>query len=244
MTVNKGGIVLNRDAKEHHTRPAVDPLFRSAADYHGVRTMGVILTGDLNDGTEGLDRIKRAGGRTLAQDPREAVAPGMPQHAILRGAADEVAILVDIPARVVAWCESMHGAAVTRDVLHVVPAPDGAASPGDDDRTVFVCPTCKGSLRRTGELPDGFACYTGHRFNLQTLGWAQNRQTDEALWTAYRALCEKSFLNWLLVEEARSLGNEGDAARHEERASESERLAAIVRAVASRAGGTLAVPEG
>ncbi|WP_078023140.1 chemotaxis protein CheB [Luteibacter rhizovicinus] len=45
-------------------------------------------------------RIRRAGGRTLAQDPREAVAPGMPQHAILRGAADEVAILADIPARV------------------------------------------------------------------------------------------------------------------------------------------------
>ena len=68
--------------KEHHTRPAADPLFRSAATAYGVRVVGVVLTGCGKDGVSGLTAIEAAGGVGLVQDPQEAEMPSMPQNAI------------------------------------------------------------------------------------------------------------------------------------------------------------------
>jgi two-component system chemotaxis response regulator CheB len=90
MTFHDGRFRLSRGAKEHYTRPAVDPLFRSAADWHGRRVIGVILTGSGDDGVSGLIAIKAAGGLSLAQDPDEATNDSMPQHAIRRDHVDGV----------------------------------------------------------------------------------------------------------------------------------------------------------
>lgn len=75
-------IELSRGAMEHHTRPAIDPLFRSAAAVFGPKVAGVILGGYLDDGTDGLRTIKACGGKALVQEPREAQAPAMPQSAL------------------------------------------------------------------------------------------------------------------------------------------------------------------
>jgi len=77
-------IVIQRGPKEHSTRPAIDPLFRSAAASYGKRVVGVLLTGAGEDGVSGLVAISRASGVTLAQDPEEAYMPSMPLNA-LRG---------------------------------------------------------------------------------------------------------------------------------------------------------------
>ena len=82
MTFEYGGIVLSGGAKEHHARPAVDPLFASAARAYGPRVVGVVLTGGGHDGMQGLLAITMAGGLSLVQKPSEAEHASMPAYAI------------------------------------------------------------------------------------------------------------------------------------------------------------------
>ena len=77
-------VTSHRGPKEHSTRPAVDPLFRSAAAIYANRVVGVILTGAGDDGVNGLIEITKAGGIALTQDPDEAPMPYMPLHALHR----------------------------------------------------------------------------------------------------------------------------------------------------------------
>ncbi len=76
------GVMIQRGPKEHSTRPAIDPLFRSAAGSYGKRVVGVLLTGAGEDGVSGLIAISKASGITLAQDPEEAYMPHMPLNAL------------------------------------------------------------------------------------------------------------------------------------------------------------------
>jgi two-component system chemotaxis response regulator CheB len=82
MTFLHGGIALDGSAKEHHTRPAVDPLFASAALAYGPRVVGVILTGGGHDGMQGLLEVTTAGGLSIVQKPSEAEEASMPEYAI------------------------------------------------------------------------------------------------------------------------------------------------------------------
>jgi two-component system chemotaxis response regulator CheB len=96
---------LTQGPREHGHRPAIDPLFRSAAQAFGPRVAGVILSGTLDDGTAGLLEITAHGGLALVQDPEEADYPGMARSALRTGQVDQVApalelgILVDRLAR-------------------------------------------------------------------------------------------------------------------------------------------------
>lgn len=83
MLLERRHIRLNQDAKIHFTRPAVDPLFRSAAKAFGDRVVGIILSGGDGDGAEGLRAIAERGGITLVQDPEEAMTPSMPYSAMM-----------------------------------------------------------------------------------------------------------------------------------------------------------------
>jgi two-component system chemotaxis response regulator CheB len=77
--------------REHRHRPGIDPLFCSAAEAYAERVVGVLLSGMLEDGTRGLEEIKRAGGLALVQDPEDALYRSMPESAISRHAADRIA---------------------------------------------------------------------------------------------------------------------------------------------------------
>src|SRR5439155_18554842 len=84
--------------KENRFRPAIDPLFRSAAQVFGPAAIGVVLTGNLDDGTAGLAAIKQLGGTAIVQDPRDAMFPSMPQSALNHVRVDYCVPLAEIPA--------------------------------------------------------------------------------------------------------------------------------------------------
>jgi two-component system chemotaxis response regulator CheB len=90
MRFTRDRIRLDHGPREHHARPAIDPLFVSAAESFGPRVCGVVLTGGLSDGAHGLIRIKIAGGLAIVQDPYGARAPSMPAAAIARDDVDAV----------------------------------------------------------------------------------------------------------------------------------------------------------
>lgn len=111
----EGRARLNHGPKEHRTRPAADPLFRSAAEAYGPRVTGVLLSGYGSDGVPGLIRIKAAGGISLVQDPSEATHPVMPTRAIVEDDVDAVLPLDGLAEAIVALAQGralQHGADV------------------------------------------------------------------------------------------------------------------------------------
>lgn len=98
MLIRSGVFRLDRTAKYHHSRPAVDPLFESAALEFGPRVIGVILTGNLSDGVAGLIAIHKHGGVCLAQDSDEAAFPSMPLSALRQDHVNYVFRQAELPA--------------------------------------------------------------------------------------------------------------------------------------------------
>lgn len=88
MLLEFGRVRLSQERKVHHTRPAADPLFISAAQTYGEDVMGIVVRGGDNDGAEGLRAIEEHGGRAIVQEPKEAVDPSMPEAAITRDHPD------------------------------------------------------------------------------------------------------------------------------------------------------------
>jgi two-component system, chemotaxis family, protein-glutamate methylesterase/glutaminase len=102
LLFNGDGVIIQRGPKEHSTRPAIDPLFRSAAEKYGERVLGVQLTGCGEDGVSGLLHINAAAGLAIAQDPAEAYMPYMPMNALRFDDVQGIFPLRDIGSVIVA----------------------------------------------------------------------------------------------------------------------------------------------
>ena len=228
MVIEGGRVFASAAPRENHHRPSIDALFRSAAIAYGRRTVGVILSGTLDDGTAGLRWIKRAGGVALVQDPAEALFGGMPASAIANVDVDRVLRAEEIAAGI--------ADAVTRGGEGIVSengSVDDQGAPRDNGQHAasdFVCPDCGGTLFRVPENDImRFRCRVGHAYSPEGLHAVQSRDVEESLWTAIRSLEEHADLSRRLAEWARisslSMAEENFA----NRAADSLRKAAIVR---------------
>ena len=182
LLLRAGHVSVVRSARENGHRPAVNPLFRSAATVYGPRVIGVVLTGALDCGAAGLTVIKAHGGTGVAEDPQTAVCGDMPGSAIRTGAVDHVAHLADIAPTLVRLT-SQKGSGVP-----LIPPPEALES-----YSFVTCPNCNGSMTESGEGESVyFACHTGHAFRLRNLYAEQSDQVEFAMWAAIRALEESA----------------------------------------------------
>jgi two-component system, chemotaxis family, protein-glutamate methylesterase/glutaminase len=101
LLVERGTVRLGAGVKEHASRPAVDPLFRSAAEAYGPRVAAAVLSGTLNDGATGIAAVSRAGGVVYVQSPSQAQFPEMPRNAIAGGSVNRVLSLESMAAELV-----------------------------------------------------------------------------------------------------------------------------------------------
>jgi len=230
--------------RENRHRPAVDPLFRSAARSYGSRVVGVVLTGTLDDGTAGLMAVKQCGGVAVVQDPDDALYPGMPRSALEHVAVDHCLPLAEIAPLLVRLA---HTPARTPDASAVpaemeqelrVTGLDLAAMTSDDHPgtpSAFSCPECGGVL---WELHEGdlirFRCRTGHAYNPESMLVSQSDTLEEALWVALKTLEESLSLSRRLGRQAREHGQSLVAERFEEREHDAAQRIAVLRQVLRR----------
>lgn len=228
-------IRLTRGPRENGTRPAIDPLFRSAAASFGPRCMGVLLTGALDDGVGGLLAIRNAGGISVVQDPIEAPYPSMPTAALEAKATDRalpISRIADMMSSVVEPLtdDASKEIAVADPPLEVVDAEE--TRPGEPGGMVsaLTCPNCHGALW-VDEIGDTlrYACRTGHEFAPESLLEGQSDALDDALWGAYRALLERADLCRRLGGRMRRRKLESSGARYDRMADDALNRANVIR---------------
>lgn len=201
LRVRDGHVQLDRGPRENSHRPAVDPLFRTAASAYGERAVGVILSGARDDGTLGLAAIKHAGGTTVVQNPEEATYTGMPASAIARVGPDHVMTIREIAALIAGLDPDGGGdrGGNPGEGGHVEtnnPQPERSRPPaGDLDEVVsgYTCPECNGTLWevREGNLVK-LRCRVGHSYTEASYTVAKSEALEAALWTALQTLEEKA----------------------------------------------------
>jgi two-component system chemotaxis response regulator CheB len=238
LLLGNGRIRLVRGPRENNHRPAVDPLFRTAAVAYGPRVAGVVLSGALDDGTAGLVAIKKRGGVTIVQDPEDALFPDMPRNAMETMdvdyclAKDEIAAVLVQLSKEHAKESYVPVSADMKKETKIEAMDMGSIEDKDKPGTpsVFGCPDCGGIL---WELQDGellrFRCRVGHAFGAEGLLSAQAEALDTALWSAFRALEENAALARRVAERARKSGRENSARIFEEKAEAAERQAEVIR---------------
>jgi two-component system, chemotaxis family, protein-glutamate methylesterase/glutaminase len=250
LLVESGRVRVMKGPRQNRHRPAVDPLFRSAALAYGSRVVGVVLTGALNCGTSGLIAIKSQGGVAVVQDPADAYCGDMPRSALDYVAADhcvplaELGGLLDRLARtpIARPMKRQPSQALEQEVGVQLAAPDAGSSPPlDGTPSHFSCPDCGGVLFELNE--EGllrFRCRIGHDYTGEALGSGQQNTVDLALWAAVRALEEKAALARRMAATARERKHSFSLPRFEAQAREAEQQALLVRQLAM--GGVLGPP--
>ena len=237
LIMGPNSLAVVHGPRENGFRPAIDPLFRTAARELGPRVIGVILSGALSDGTYGLSIVKHHGGLAIVQDPQDAVIPGMPQSAIQSVDVDYVVPAAEIGSLITRLAAA---AADTKGRLDMPRSKEPEPQLPSEETEVgemnqlfgapsgLTCPDCGGAL---WEIQDDrvlrYQCHVGHQYAPENLEAGQRDAIDSALWSAVRVLEEHADLKTRMSTRAAESGlkvvSEGfaegarDARRHAQR---------------------------
>lgn len=224
VLVVDGNLELTHGPRENWARPAVDPLFRSAAEAYGPGAIGIVLTGRLNDGSAGLYEIKRRGGIAIVQEPSEAEAPSMPESVLLN---------VDVDYRL----PISEMAGVLLQLLKDMAAkPSYKKNAGDQKMaeittpTAQTCPECGGAMAKEqlGKMTR-FRCHIGHVMSAEVLAATQLEKLAADLAAAQRSLNERAALARSLAAKQEAQGNTETAAQWQAAGTQAEKLEEAIR---------------
>jgi two-component system chemotaxis response regulator CheB len=238
LVVADAHMALAKGPRENGHRPAIDPLFRTAADAYSSHVAGVVLSGTLDEAWVGFLFKMVAGGATLVQDPGDALYRDMPENAIAYVHPDYVQPieeLVDTLVRLTASAPTngrRPDPMTPRDDLpDAAPAPAAeVAQPGE--MVAFSCPDCGGTLWETeAGGTTSYRCRVGHAYTLNNLVARQGETVERALWTAYRALEERSAMTRRVARRLAERGRQESAARFERQADVAEENASELKTV-------------
>jgi two-component system, chemotaxis family, protein-glutamate methylesterase/glutaminase len=218
----EGTVHLTRDPRENRSRPAIDPLFRSAAQWYGPRVIAVLLSGMLDDGVQGLQLVSQNGGTVIVLKPDEAPFPQMPENAIRYAYPDYILPASEIVPKI-------------RELIANFPSGAEMASNNEVNEnhelaSGYTCPDCGGPLLENGnpDLPH-FRCRIGHAYTLNALLAGENNALETALWAAVRALQENAELKERAAAMVERSGSSSDAGRIREDAKAQMEQAELIR---------------
>jgi two-component system, chemotaxis family, protein-glutamate methylesterase/glutaminase len=231
-----GIIRLGEGPRENLARPAIDPLFRSAALSFGPRVVGVILTGMLNDGAAGLHAVKAVGGTAIVQHPIDAEADQMPLAALESTEVDHVASAADLAAIIseVALSDAGRAIAPSESLSLEVEIAAGERLGSHRlrqlaDPSPLSCPDCQGVLSEMREQrPLRYRCQIGHSYTAEILA-SRIDEVDQAVRVAMRVMEERVTLVERMARDARETGRKAVAELYESRAEEYRRYAKTLR---------------
>lgn len=194
--------LVTKGAQENRSRPAIDPLFRSAAVVFGNRVIGILLTGYLDDGTAGMKVIKRCGGTCIVQDPADADYPDMPKNALNQIKVDYCLPLSEMGSLLYNLTSKSPGkrkpvpkdilieAEIAKRVLSDLPSVNALG-----EQVPFNCPGCGGVLWKVDKKSSTrYRCHTGHAYTAASLLAEQTLKIEETMWTALRMFEERNNL--------------------------------------------------
>jgi two-component system, chemotaxis family, protein-glutamate methylesterase/glutaminase len=253
LLVVDGVIRLGGGPRENMTRPAIDPLFRSAALSYGSRVIGVILTGLLNDGASGLFAVKACGGTAVVQNPLDARADEMPRAALEVVDVDEVAPASQLGSVLGKLIECEAGEAIScPDAVKLEVEIAAGARLGAEklleiaDPSAISCPDCHGVLSEMrDQQPLRYRCQIGHALTAEVVA-ARAEEVDQAMRIALRVMEERVTLVTRMAEDARRTGRTTVAELYDSRAEEYARYATVLReaAIAGLRAERVGRPEG
>lgn len=248
LLLRDGHLQLSVGPTENGHRPAIDPLFRSAAIAYGPGAIGVVLSGSRDDGAAGLAVIAERGGQAIVQDPDEALHRSMPAHAL-----EQVAVAQVLPAaKIGALVGELVGAGAPPLTLPPADpqlgAEDAIAELGPHTTDAvpsarpsgFSCPSCHGVLfELDGEPAPRYRCRIGHAWSPESLAAEQAAEVDHALWTTLRTLEENAAVNLRLAEVAEGRERRRAAALYRQRYESSKAEAGRMRELIGRVSSAL-----
>jgi two-component system chemotaxis response regulator CheB len=212
MIDKNGCLLVTKGAQENRYRPAIDPLFRSAAVAFGNKVIGILLTGYLDDGTAGLIAIQRCGGICIVQEPKDAEYPEMPSNALNQLKVDYCVPIAEMGALLATLItKKPHPQKqIPEDIIKEAKIAERVLSDLESvnslgEQAPFNCPGCGGVLWKMDKGPsDRYRCHTGHAYTSATLLAEQSKKIEETMWTALRMFEERRNLLTTISKQKRA----------------------------------------